>query len=663
MLRLKNDSSHSIAIDSSSYVRTLLLVLSISTIISLSIAATLKIYFDYPVENVISYFANDSPAPLPTNVEITTVGQHYFGDYLWAHLNSRAPNLTESGFNSTPWPPATYLLLSPLSQFPYLVGLILFLLMILISCVFPFAHSLKSSTFTANERVMAVLFFAVLTAPVFISIDRGNAVGLLPAVIYQYFVALEQGNRTKTITYLVLATVIKPHAVVFIIPLLAQRRFRRVLASFVSIAFVQFLGFLFSGGDLLTGFHSILRASASLEDSSPSFIFQGVLNCVVGIPWIFGFRDAHFEEMALNMNFFIVVSIITIISCSIFRAKRSAFLEYSLLSCCAFGLVLPYSPPYSYVCTLVPIALLIRRSKMESGVSFAQREECVSRFPILTVCLFLSLLVPLPIPYRGFASVRYPVSVFLIVLLAIKCLWAPRSTSIPKRMLSRTGIVLCGLGVSMVFAGLISNDMNNIDRRTFESNGSTVLVGEFTDACSFSSSKIRRVHYELLSKVSLYKDYQDLFQTDELNFGMRVEISKIGELSLQSMGADGSHVGVVLGTVSSGRPFKVAIQANSTSDVRGRLDSGSWRSMPFNVLPSCRRFAVGTGFDVDRSVVGSVSLSIQISEVDESAQIIRRIGAKLLLIGLLLMTLNGVVFRILTTLSSSFKPNASLVKE
>ncbi len=621
------------------FARNILIVTTLLTLISLVIASVLKFYFNYPVENILSFNSFDPPSPLPEGEQILTVGHHYFGDYLWLHFNSLSKTLAESGFNATPWPPITYLLFSPLTFLPYYFGLALFILLIVISCCFPIFDALRSAKFSMIEIIHGVLFLGLLAAPSIVAIDRGNAVGLLPSLLYCYFIALDDDRDNRAIVYLVLMTVIKPHAAVFLIGFAVAKKFAPLVTSVLLIVGVQFVGFIFSGGPFWTGIRSVVRSSQSMLNDSPSYIFQGVLNGIVGTAWIFQFRKNFLEEWIFDHAQLITTLVIAIIYFLAFQVKKLPFPVRILLTCLTFSLVLPYSPTYNYVTVLVALALITRQTSHEKQqlLNSPWRPSHMSRsWAIVLTPIFAALLVPSVIPYKGFVSARLPLSVAGILLLILVCLI--RVFGFPNIKLCRA-ISVCLVGFALVISLIIAtmtSEVKTIFSASINSNKSILQLGDRPDFCTFNYLERRTFVTEITGVIVLNASHQGLFQTDNFNNGIRAEISPSGEIGVLTTATDGSLVGIALGKVKIAKPFKLDIRADSPTSISARLNNGPWTYLKVQALATCSHVVVGAGYSLDRMAMGSFTTTFTVLEQNSVHLTARRIFEVLLLLSVLI---------------------------
>ena len=626
-------------IDSHVFARNILIVTTLLTLVSLVIASVLKFYFNYPVENILSFNSFDPPSPLPDGEQILTVGHHYFGDYLWMHFNSLSKTLAESGFNATPWPPITFLLFSPLTFLPYYSGLALFILLIVLSCCFPIFDALRSAKFSTIEIIHGVLFLGLLSAPSIVAIDRGNAVGLLPSLLYCYFIALDDDRDNRAIVYLVLMTVIKPHAAVFLIGFAVAKKFAPLVKSILLIFGFQFVGFVFSGGPFWTGIRSVVRSSQSMLNDSPSHMFQGVFNGIVGTAWIFQFRKNFLEEWVFDHSQLIAILVVAIIYFLAFQVKTLPFPVRILLTCLTFSLILPYSPTYNYVTVIVALALIARQTThdKQQPLNSPWRPSQMSRsWAILLTPIFAALLVPSVIPYKGFVSARLPLSVAGILLLILVCLI--RVFGIPNIKLCRA-VSVCLVGFSLVISLIITtmtSEVKTIFSASINSNKSFLQLGDRPDLCTFNFLERRTFVTEITGNIVLNNSYQGLFQTDNFNNGIRAEISPHGEVSVLTTATDGSLVGIGLGKVTNAKPFKLDIRADSPTSISARLNNGPWKYFKVQALATCSHVVIGAGYSLDRLAMGGLTTTFIVLEQNNVHLTARRVFEVLLLLSVLI---------------------------
>jgi hypothetical protein len=116
---------------------------------------------------------------------------------------------------------------------------------------------------------------------------------------------------------------------------------------------------------------------------------------------------------------------------------------------------------------------------------------------------------------------------------------------------------------------------------------------------------------------SLDGRYTNIFQTDDLNMGFRLEINPDGKLSAVVQSPDGGpekFIGVMAdGTIKANKLSKVSVSVQSK--ILGlNVDDGPSAFLEGNFSPTCKRVLIGGGYDSTRSTIGDVRASVRSEE-------------------------------------------------
>ena len=142
--------------------------------------------------------------------------------------------------------------------------------------------------------------------------------------------------------------------------------------------------------------------------------------------------------------------------------------------------------------------------------------------------------------------------------------------------------------------------------------------------------KFCRAFYEKNEKIDIYftvritmlrNRYTNIFQTDDLNMGLRLEIGPDGELNAFVRSPDGYGPEKVIGVLSYG-----FIKANSVTKIHISVHSntlsvnigdGPDKVQKGNFQPSCNRVLIGGGYDGTRTTIGDVRAIVGIQNSDQ----------------------------------------------
>ncbi len=186
-----------------------------------------------------------------------------------------------------------------------------------------------------------------------------------------------------------------------------------------------------------------------------------------------------------------------------------------------------------------------------------------------------------------------------------------------------------------------------------KSPGGPVQFGSYENFCLvLRLNGILRI--QILALYLPQPRFQNLFQTSDLNHGIRVEVNPKGELSIAIGGAVTSgFFSTELGTIQGGSKFTLTLELMKTR-IRFSLDSNrytNWRKTPV-LAPQCNKFTIGGGFDQTRDSFGAVRASFHAFESAEGSLLARlskslsRSQFKILSMMILIISLNFMISNI-----------------
>ncbi len=118
------------------------------------------------------------------------------------------------------------------------------------------------------------------------------------------------------------------------------------------------------------------------------------------------------------------------------------------------------------------------------------------------------------------------------------------------------------------------------------------------------------INFKISGTLSELYNYQNLFQTSDLNAGIRFEINGLGEggLLIGSSASDGYSGLLIPGKFVVGR-FDVLIRIKDGSKVFVSFLNKEIEKVFEGLKPTCDNFVVGYGYDSGRVIKGNVQLS------------------------------------------------------
>ena len=133
----------------------------------------------------------------------------------------------------------------------------------------------------------------------------------------------------------------------------------------------------------------------------------------------------------------------------------------------------------------------------------------------------------------------------------------------------------------------------------------------------YESNQRMDIDFSVLA-TTLENRYTNIFQTDNVNMGLRLEINPKGELSAVVQSPDGGSE-KVLGVVAKGviRPDVLTDIHVSVSQysLEVNIDDGPVAFLQGNFTPTCGRVLIGGGFDGSRTTVGEVRAVIHFGQI------------------------------------------------
>lgn len=112
--------------------------------------------------------------------------------------------------------------------------------------------------------------------------------------------------------------------------------------------------------------------------------------------------------------------------------------------------------------------------------------------------------------------------------------------------------------------------------------------------------------------------YTNVFQTDDLNMGFRLEINPEGKLGAVVQSPDGGPENFIWvmadGVIRANKLTNVSVSVFSKT-LGLSIDGGPTAFLEGNFTPACKRVLIGGGFDSSRTTVGVVRARVQFEKV------------------------------------------------
>jgi len=435
---------------SSGFLKNQVYLMAVVMTVMYGYAAVRNFYFDEPIEVVLSFPASDLPV-LPDSYTPKFVGKHTFGDYLLMNAINTGTNIANPTFFATPWPPATYLFFSPFRLMPYFLGLGLFLALSAVAMIWPVVYALRKSHWTPLESLVTVLATSVLTGPFVMTIDRGNTVAFLPLLIFGHLHFLSQRRTGISALALVIATIIKPHAILFLLISIHSKEWKLVFRVVLGALVVQVIGLLVSGDGFIAGIRGVLQAGTATSLDVPDFQSISIRSTI---------RQMGFElPFNLTVGNVVVsgVLLVWMIGVTFCLSRNRQILRYALIFG-AYPLLIPASPAYNSTVMIALFAIMIQfvlETEKDKENTDHRRSELLNDY-LLSGLLVFSQLVPIPITWTQLGSVQRPFAgtVYLLVLGYVTV-----QTLVPR--VSQAGSLMSRRFVLALFIPLLGIPLNS----------------------------------------------------------------------------------------------------------------------------------------------------------------------------------------------------------
>ena len=589
-----------------SLMRHISLLISIPNILCIVCVAVMTLYLKKDMMHVISYYTSDRP-PLPFTQYSKQWGDHFFGDYAMNYWIGRSSSFSIDTMYGTPWFPAAYLFLQPFTILGYSEGFYVFIGVAIAGIVGTVRHALRASD---NSEKLSVGFLAIfLSAPVLCSFDRGNEVVFLLPIVYLYLVSLSQNKKLSSYFLLALAVGLKPHLLPLILLLDFKWRSPLVLikAALAVFAF-QVIGFLFSAQNPFERISHVLSSANRISSESVFANSRSFSSMVAGIGYFLP-EQWEVEKFAFSYRnafslFFLLFTVFLLFT----RAKHVPLRIRALLICGLIPFVLPFSPPYNSV---IMLAVLLFAC-WESAQDYLVRDGRYWNAVLVFVVAFH--VIPIPFEYRpgiSFAALLSPISyiLFLVVLITRHKRKPTTYNSVKVKICA----ILVLLSVITTFVFVKNSKQIIIDSAL---SASVVDYSQQHTICDVLSQENGKIEIAFTAKQYEIGTYQDFFQTDDLNLGIRIEREPSGTVSLIIAQIDGTFVGTGVALDSRQLALFGKATIKSTGEYSLVVNGVSNKGRAAIFRPSCDHLLVGQGFNSERRWKGESK--VQVSSGHES---------------------------------------------
>lgn len=603
------------------------LFIVVPNVLLISVTFVLSFYLDKDVFHLISYFTNDKP-PLPRAEFTARWGDHYFGDYAMNYWIGRSNTFSIDQMYGTPWLPAAYLFLQPFTFFQYQIGFYAFVCLAIVGV---FGVTFKAlSNFSTLEKFAIFVFAVLLSAPVLSSFDRGNTVILLLPLVYLYLVSTTKPANFSTYILLALIVGVKPH--LFPLVFLIQFNWKKptvLIKAFLYVALFQGIGFLLTDESPLQRISSVIGSASRISSESVFANSRSAASMIAGLGYFLP-EDWEIEKFAFqSRNFVSLVVLIVVLLVLALRGKTVPMRMRALLLCGSIPFALPISPVYNNVILLSVLLFAFWESKSEVSTSEGRYWDVVL---VLVVAFHV---YPVPIEYGqgiSYSALLSPLS--FVCLISLMIFHHERDPRISPRIKNQISLAVSGICLVAMFMSLNQSEKVILDSPEVSSPISYIRNN---DLCGEIREKHTKIGIEFYVLQNNNDSYQDFFQTDNLNGGIRLERDPGGTVSLVVAEMDGTYSGIAVNTEATERALHgtATISANGkySLTVNGKTAAGQGVVL----TPTCNQIMVGQGYNSERQWNGKSKVKVVLYKDSNTY--------KILIFGLLLSLSSAAVWR------------------
>jgi len=318
-------------------------------------------YLKLPMDKVLLYNAEDPGYVEPPGVSNPILGVHRFNDFLQVLSYANSPD----PFNPSKEYPSMYgplglLLLKPLIYVPALISVIL--LSFVTSIALYAILKLMTPKLDKTNRVIFSVVFLFMSKPFLLALDRGNIQGIIVALNVAFFYLSWRKKNFLADLLLTISICIKIYPCVFLLYLLKEREYRRVLRILGMCGAITFISYLTVSWSLdLISFAKGIAKGAVIQSGFPT-------SGTSASSWLLRWCDAANIINVANgsspgIRIFqssISLSLITILIFSIFRQTLTQQ-EICFLLLGYSALISPVSWNYNLIWVTFGLIILINR--------------------------------------------------------------------------------------------------------------------------------------------------------------------------------------------------------------------------------------------------------------------------------------------------------------
>jgi len=366
-------------------------------------------YLKLPMDKVLLYNAEDPGYVEPPGVSAPILGIHRFNDFLQVLSYAKSPD----PFNPSKEYPSMYgpfglLLIKPLTYIPELLSVIL--LSLVTSVALYTILKLMTPKLDKTSRVIFSVVFLFMSKPFLLALDRGNIQGVIVALNIAFFYLSWRQKNFFADLLLTISICIKIYPAIFLIYLLKEKEYRRILRILTMSASITAVSYLAVSKSLdLATFIRGIAKGAAIQSGFPT-------SGTSASSWLLRLCDATNIVSVVNgsspgIRIFqssISVSVLIILVYSIYRHKLTRH-EICFLLLGYSALISPVSWNYNLIWISFGLIILINREyviALEESANSINLHRPLEKYALLIWSFHL-----LVIPWIWLGSSRIVVSI------------------------------------------------------------------------------------------------------------------------------------------------------------------------------------------------------------------------------------------------------------
>ncbi len=387
--------------------------------ISLVISIFLSSYYSFRITEILSHPAEDGQCKLGKE----SVGIHCFSDFYGPITKVNMNNPWEGA--PTTYPPLGEFIYKPFAYLHQLfplshVSLVCFLIFGMLCCSIPAFHARITGRLSSSSSAL-VMIFIITSAPVLITLDRGNSQFiLLPIIYFLTLSALEERNK-KVLYWGFLCVLLRPQFILLGVFFILTRDFKNFIKWIIYCPIGLILSFVLYPKGFLNNIESYISqlsqhnnsyhftgmlwpANISISSTivtlnrSIAYVFPAIVNSDPKGTWVF------LPNFVIAFLFFILVVV------GFLKSKEIPKFSMLLFSLLSPVLLQTISPTYYLVILVAPVSILfieylsITDAKYRWNTSVVNSRQLQEYFSdrvlrIQTFFIVNILLIPWAIPW------------------------------------------------------------------------------------------------------------------------------------------------------------------------------------------------------------------------------------------------------------------------